>query len=264
MLKNLLKYDLKYVFQVMIVFILLGLFFSGLERILFEFFDNSLIFSIAAKIASGFAISMMVSNLINCFMRNWVRFRNNLYGDEAYLTHTLPIDKKTIYLSKFLCAVITMLIGVISIVVSLVIMYYSKENIEGLKNLLQSFASTYDISIFSFLSFIFIAFFLEMLALLLAGYTGIILGHMSNNSKMIRSILYSFIFYIIMQVVTVLVLFIVGLFNNDIMSIFTTANGANIQSIKVFIYIGVLVYIFYNIIYYIADLKLLKKGINVD
>ena len=44
--------------------------------------------------------------LINNLMRTWVRFRHNLYGDESYLTHTLPVERKTIYLSKFITSII--------------------------------------------------------------------------------------------------------------------------------------------------------------
>ena len=38
--------------------------------------------------------------ILNNLMRLWARFKNNFYGDESYLTHTLPINKKTLYLSK--------------------------------------------------------------------------------------------------------------------------------------------------------------------
>lgn len=44
---------------------------------------------------------MIVSSLINGLMRSWVRFITNIYKDESYLTHTLTIEKKDIYLSKF-------------------------------------------------------------------------------------------------------------------------------------------------------------------
>ena len=61
-------------------------------------------------LVSGTAISMMFSIVINNLMRLWVRFKNNFYGDESYLTHTLPIDKKTLYLSKTFLSVQTFFI----------------------------------------------------------------------------------------------------------------------------------------------------------
>lgn len=264
MLKNLLKYDLKYVYSVLVVFISLALFFSIVERILANLATNSLIFDVASKISSGFAFGMMVSILINCFMRNWVRFKNNIYGDESYLTHTLPVKKETIYLSKFLSAVITMLTSVFVIIVCLFIMYYSKENLEAIKQALKIFSSMYNSTVLEFIGIVFIAFFLEMLALLLIGYTGIILGHRINDNKLAYSIIIGFVFYIITQIITLLSFFIIGLFNNNIMKVFTTSNGANINVIKVIIFAGIILYIIYNFIYYFIDKKVLAKGVNVD
>ena len=34
-------------------------------------------------------IGMIINSLINGLMRSWVRFINNVYKDESYLTHTL-------------------------------------------------------------------------------------------------------------------------------------------------------------------------------
>ena len=101
MLGKVLKYDLKYIYKVLIVFYLLTLVFALFTR-LFWSFDNSAILNILGFIASGTMISFIISILINNMMRAWARFIKNIYGDESYLTHTLPISKKTIYLSKFL------------------------------------------------------------------------------------------------------------------------------------------------------------------
>lgn len=102
MLKKLLKYDLKWVFKVVIVFYLLALFFAVLTRLFFGI-NNSFMMNIVAQICSGTTISMIVSIIINNIMRLWVRFKNNFYGDESYLTHTLPVEKKhCIFLRFFL------------------------------------------------------------------------------------------------------------------------------------------------------------------
>lgn len=100
MLKKLLKYDLKWCFKPLIVFYILAIFFSIITRVV-ESFEQTLIILIIDKICSGVVIAMIVNILINCFMRNWVRFIRNIYKDESYLTHTLPVSKSAIYLSKF-------------------------------------------------------------------------------------------------------------------------------------------------------------------
>ena len=101
MLGKLLKYDLKWCFKPLLVFYMLAIFFSIIVRIV-ESFKQSLIILIIDKVCCGIVIAMLVNILINCFMRNWARFVKNIYKDEAYLTHTLPISKSEIYLSNCL------------------------------------------------------------------------------------------------------------------------------------------------------------------
>ena len=135
MLKKLLKYDLQNIYKVLIVFYSLSLFFGVLTRIFFGI-ENSFIMNIIGQICSGTVIAMIFNILINNLMRLWHRFKSNFYGDESYLTHTLPVDKKTLYLSKFLASIITLFSSVVVIGITLFIAYYSKENIEVIKNLL--------------------------------------------------------------------------------------------------------------------------------
>ena len=115
MLGKLLKYDLKWCFKPLLVFYMLAIFFSIIVRIV-ESFEQSLIILIIDKVCCGIVIAMLVNILINCFMRNWARFVKNIYKDEAYLTHTLPISKSEIYLSKILTAIITLLTSFVVVV----------------------------------------------------------------------------------------------------------------------------------------------------
>lgn len=264
MLKKLLKYDLKSIYKVILIFYALALIFAIIARGLTSI-DNSLIFNILGQIAAGIAISMTVSAMINTFIRVWVRFINNVYKDESYLTHTLPISKKTIYLSKFLSAIITMFTTVLVIIICLAICYYSKSNIEGLKSMLEMAANVYESSIAEILIAAFVIFFLEMLFILLAGYTGIIIGHKSSSGKTIKSIAFSFLIYIIVQSITVGGMFILALFNPNIMNLFTTTTFAvDINSIKALMYFGAIMYFIYIIALYIIDKKQLEKGVNID
>ena len=110
MLGKLIKYDLENVNKILVIFYLLAVFFAVLTRIFFSI-ENSFIFDIIAKICSGTTIAMIVNILINNVIKLWVRFKYNLYGDESYLTHTLPIEKKTLYLSKIITSLITLLLS---------------------------------------------------------------------------------------------------------------------------------------------------------
>ena len=263
MLKKLLKYDLKWVYKVVIVFYVLALIFAVLTRIFFSI-ENSLMFKIIGQIVNGAMISMLISSLINCFMRSWVRFINNIYKDESYLTHTLPIKKKDIYLSKVLTAFICSFTTVLVAIVCLFISYYSETNIEILKSFLKMTANTYNMSVISLLLIVSLVIFLEVLFIILIGYVGIIIGHRSNKNKMARSVIIGIVLYLFTSSLTLGFVYIVGLFNQNVMNIINTTDIVNADAIKSVMIIGICIYIVYNVIYYMIGNKLLKKGVNVD
>ena len=263
MLKKLLKYDLQNVYKVLIVFYGLSLFFALLSR-LFLNIDNSFIMNIIGKICSGTTIAMIFNILINNLMRLWVRFKHNFYGDESYLTHTLPIDKKTLYLSKTLASIITLISSVIVICLSLFIAYYSKENIEVVKKLLLPLATVYNSAIIIIILLFMLICFLEILNMLQSGYTGMILGHNKNNNKMSFSILFGFGVYMLSQVFTIIAVFVAALFNKDLMNLFYTTDSLNVGTIKTCIYLAIIIYSLNILILYLLNSKLFGKGVNVD
>ena len=262
MLGKLLKYDLKWIYKLVIVFYILAFIFSLFSR-MFLSIGDSILWSILSKISSGIAISMLVSSIINTLMRSWVRFVRNIYKDEGYLTNTLPVSKRDIYLSKVLSSIIIMLTTTIVIITCLFICYYSKENIDILKKVLEMTANSYNTSVIKLILTIGMIFFLELTFILLVGYTGIIIGHRSNNNKIVKSIIWAFGMYIFTQLITIGLIYIIGLFSKDIMNIITT-NIVSIKGIKNILVGGIVMYIIYNIIYYFIGKWQLEKGINID
>lgn len=263
MLRKLLKYDLKSIFKFLIIFYSLAIFFGLLTRI-FLSIENSLIMNIIGQICSGISISMIFNILINNLIRLWVRFKQNIYGDESYLTHTLPVEKKTIYKSKMITSIITVFTSIVVIVITIFIAYYSKENLQFLKNILLPIANTYNSTTIKILSAFLFIFFLEFINILQAGFTGMILGHKMNNAKTGYSILFGFGTYMIIQIFALLIIFVTALFNQDLMNIFITNEMINIEIIKLVIYLAIIIYIATFIIGYIINIKLFKKGVNVD
>ena len=263
MLKKLLKYDLENIYKFLIIFYSLAIFFGMLTRVFLEI-ENSFIMKILGQICSGVTISMFINILINNLMRLWIRFKSNFYGDEAYLTHTLPLEKKLLYLSKIFTAIISIFTSMLVIGLTLFIAYYSKENIEILKNVLLPVANAYGSTIIKILlAFLFI-FFLEFVNMLQVGYTGIILGYKMNSGKIGFSVLFGFGTYMVMQIFVLLMIFIVALFNKDIMNLFVTNEMINVDMVKTIIYMAIIIYTITLFIGYFVNLKLFNKGVNVD
>lgn len=263
MLGKLLKYDLKWVYKVVVVFYLLAFLFSVLGRGLNEI-KNSVIFSVTSQICFGFAISMMVSSVINCVMRLWARFIKNCYKDESYLTHTIPVERKTIYASKVISAFVTMFTTVAVILLCLAICYYSEANIEMIKSILELAASTYQTTVLNILLLVSLIITMQMIFIVLIGYAGIILGHKSNKNKMVKSIVISFGFYMATQMVSLVLICVVGVFNAKVMNLINTTELISIEAIKLLLYGAIMMYGVYLIFYYILGKKAFGKGVNVE
>lgn len=262
MLKKLLKYDLEWCYKPLLVFYILAIFFSIIVRIV-ESIEQSLIVLIIDKICCGVVIAMIVNILINCFMRNWVRFVKNIYKDESYLTHTLPVSKNQIYLSKILTAIITLLTSFIVIVVCIAIATLNKNTWMMLKESIEQSAIYFNSSVFSLIFVMIITIFFEFLFMMMSGILGIIIGHRSNNLKIIKSIVIGFVIYMMLSSMSLLALFIAGLLNSDIMSLFNNIEVSS-NALKSMMFVGILVYAIYNLVIYFIGNKLLNKGVNVD
>lgn len=263
MLKKLLKYDIENIYKILIVFYCLSIFFAILTRVFLNI-ENSFIMNIIGQICSGTTIAMIINILINNIMRLWLRFKNNFYGDESYLTHTLPVKKSTLYLSKFITSIVTLFVSFLVIGISLFIAYYSKENIETFKNVLLPIVNAYNSSIVKILvSFLFI-FFLQFANIVQAGFTGLILGHRCNNGKIGFSIITGFATYIGTQVMILVMLFAIALFDKDFMNLFNTTEMIDIGIAKTIIYIAITIYTLILIGSYFTNRWLFKKGVNVD
>lgn len=263
MLRKLLKYDLGNIFKFLIIFYGLALFFGILTR-LFFYIENSFIMNIIGQVCSGATMAMIFNILINNLMRLWVRFKQSLYGDESYLTHTLPVERKTLYISKILTSIITLFVSILVIGLVIFVAYYSKENLELFKNLILPIANAYGSTIVKILLAFLFVLFVEFANLLQMGYTGIILGHRMNNAKMGFSILYGFFAYIISQMLVVWMLFIVALFNKDIMNLFYTNQMIDLDIVKLIIYLAIGIYLVIFVVGYFINSKLFNKGVNVD
>ena len=262
MLKKLLKYDLKNMLKSISIFYLLSIVFAITTRIL-EGLNETIVVNIITQISMGIMFSMIASSIINTLMRNWVRFKQTLYGDESYLTHTLPVTKHQILTSKSLLSAINLLITFIVCIISLLIAFYTKDNIMYLKDLTTVISTSIDINPKVFIVLVFIILYLEVYNIIISGYLGILLGHKKSNNKVGFSVLYGFITYILTQLIVLLCIYIIGLFNQDVMNVFTS-NNLNYSIITPLIYTFTLIYIVIIYIVNIVSNKVFNKGVNVE
>ena len=264
MLNKLLKYDLKYMIKNMAIFYILSIFFAITTRILFNM-EQSVIINIIGQISVGCMFAMIINTLINTIMRSWVRFRDSLYKDESYLTHTLPVTKNDLYNSKFIQTLIFFFISFIVILISLFIAYYSKENWLAITNYVKTITTGLNMSTSFFITMAIIIIFLEVFNAIQCGFLGIILGNKMNNGKIGYSVLFGFIAYLVAQSLILGLVFVYGLFDSSIMELFKTATiNIDVEAFKVLAILSSLLYIMIIFIMSILCKKELNKGVNVE
>ena len=264
MLAKLLKYDLKYMIRNMSIFYILAIFFAILTRILFDL-DQSIIVNIIGQITLGCMFSMIASTLINTMMRSWIRFRDSLYKDESYLTHTLPVAKNELYNSKFIQTLIFFFIGFGVILLSLFIVYYSKDTWLLITNYIKTITIGLNMSTSFFVLAAIIIVFLEVFNAIQCGFFGIILGYRKNNGKIGYSVLFGFIAYLLAQSLVLGLVFAYGLFDSSVMELFKTSTiNIDVNAFKSLAVVSSILYIIIIFVMSILCKKILNKGVNIE
>lgn len=263
MLRKLLKYDLKNMNRFLSIFYILSIFFAITTRILFSL-EQTVVINVIGQISLGCMFSMMASSLINTMMRNWVRFKETIYGDESYLTHTLPVTKNNIYQSKFILAFINLLTTFIIIIIGIFIAYYTEDRWIMIKDAVNSISGNMNISTLLFVIVILLVLFLELFNGIQSGFLGIINGYKKSNNKLGFSVLFGFITYILSQLFVLIVVYVAGLFNKDMMLLFTSNSILNIDIIRTIMILVVIIYVFITSTLNIICVRNLSKGINVE
>lgn len=263
MLKKLLKYDLKWILKVEYIWSAITIIFAILTR-LTSLLNESVITSIIKSVLTSITITGMLNVLFNGIIRTWIRVRNNLYKDEAYLTHTLPVESKTILSSKVLSGIITMLFGILIITISFFIAFYNESLINYIKESMQIVATTLNSSVTKILLILFIVLFLEFTFILMVGITGIIKGHEANDGKVIKSVLYSGIYWLSFSILSLLIVYLISLANKDMNALFTGTGVISYSALKLFLLLVIIIYTIYIIVLYLISKHELNKGINID
>ena len=261
MLKKLFKYDFIWINKIMIIYYIILLVISILTKIV-ESMDQTFLLLIIDKILSSMFIGCAVSVIITTFMRIWARFLVNNYKDESYLTHTLPVTKNQIFNSKILAGIISILISTLVIVGCIALIYLNANNWEYLKTMFESLVQAYSkFTAISYIVGLIVLVILELFYIMFAGILGLVIGHRSNNHKMLKSILFGFISYVALLVLSFIT---VGITSNFTDSTIIYNGFPPVSTMKAIGLTFVIVYIIYNIGHYLIAKHLFNKGINVE
>ena len=133
-----------------------------------------------------------------------------------------------------------------------------------LKSLISSITTGFNFSITFFVVGMLSIIFLEIFNAIQCGFLGIVIGHKQNNSKVFLSICFGFISYLIAQFIVLAMVFIVALFDEGLMNMFTSNVLNNVASFKLLIILSIVLYVTIIFVMSIVCKKLLNKGVDVE
>lgn len=260
MLGKVLKYDLKSVCRYLIplYMVLLGL---GLMIRILGFFENNAIINIilgimivALVLISAFSFVLNAIFVIKYFL-------DNLYKDEGYLTHTLPVKKGVLLSSKVLTALITAISTFIFLILSLLLAFYQKGLFdEIIKVFLENVGGS---KLYEFFIFLGVYSLVGYLTTILMVFAAISIGYSKSSNKLVNSVVWALIFYFGMEF---LYLGLLG----GIMWIspeFITSLEGNtfiMKDLLNFFMIFMIFTVLIGIIYYLISYRFMSKKLNLE
>ncbi len=259
MLKKLVKYDFIWINRHMAIFFAITLIFAIFTR-LADGMTGSVMGDIIHGILRGCTIAAFVNTVINCAIRIWVRFRQNFYKDEAYLTHTLPVTKNQLYDSKAISTVGTVLVSFLVVIIGFFIAFWNDDIYQYLQNVFKNSDMTF------ILVSLFITTVLEAMYTVYVGIFSIVVGHRSNNNRVLISVILGILLYYGLQTILVAIIAIVGIFDDSVKVMFGDATDTTIEfsAYRNIMLIANILYVIVTAGLYFAGRKLFAKGVNVE
>lgn len=261
MIGKLLKYDFKKMTRVLIYIYIASIVLSALTRFVNIWKDIQAVF-ILGQVFVGITYSAIGSVLINTFVHILKVFVSSFYKDESYLTHTLPVSKSKLLLSKFISSVLVILCSVVVCFLSLFIMFYSKSFANALIQFVKVAVSGFNLPIGVFVLIFALIIFFQICAIICMAFTAVVMAYRHSEKRILKGLCYFAVFYLgslVATVICALAVFAVGGMLNQLL--------ASVMTQKAFItllILAIICYVFYFFIFYFICKKVFEKGVNVD
>lgn len=218
MLKKLLKYDLKAINKYFIPMSIFFLAYSLIGTLFFQIENESskseLHHLIVMLIITAFIIMIIAYSIITQGLIV-VNFFKSMVTDTGYLTHTLPVKKSALIISKTLASIITLIISGIVMLLCLIVFLDLPRNFSNLYPDIVDFVHRVTetlgtgVTIMTVITFLFLI--LACLLYIISLYfVSIAFGQLINRHKIIGSLLSYFVLTLLLQIISTITLSIIG------------------------------------------------------
>ena len=204
MLGKLIKNEFKAVNRLMIPLHLglIAITIIGRFYLQFTVFDNASMSYVMAQniwynILNAMLVMFYVVALIAAALITWIylsilRFRKNLFTDEGYLMHTLPVSASAHIWSKLIVCFIWEFIDITLVILSVFALFVNMDILralpQGLSELFSSFPDAFGVPAGVGIPLYLLLFLLDSISSILCIYMCIAVGHSFNNHKILASV----------------------------------------------------------------------------
>ncbi len=266
MLGKLLKYDLRYVYKVLGVYYLISISFTAIGALLSRIEYPPYIIDFIEGFLINAGLGLSIGLTITAFTRTWMRFRQSLYGDESYLTHTLPISRLQLFTSKFICAIIILLLSLVVVAVVLVLYVSSISGFDFGAFLADLFVTIQGTSF----SLFYVAIVLGLLVIvqsifiIMCGFSGIIIGRRSNIAPGPVSFIAGLGCYLVTGGILIGIIYLFSTFDPELAAVFTHGHQPNLPTVINCAWICTATYTITTATLFAINVNLLNRGVNVE
>lgn len=224
MLKKLLKYDWKSVSLLLLILHGILLVYTLIGRLGIAFglsgAGDTMVSSVTTMygIAAGLYIFVYVLFIFAIVVATYVylaiRFQKNLFSDEGYLTHTLPVSPTKLIWSKMLVAWAWIAIDLVCVIVSVFLLVLFKETSGSIGDLFHEFIAIFTGGYGTQNQIFMIILLLSMIAQLFGFYTtlalfSMCLGSLFKTHKILGAIVTFFGINTIFSLISTILMFVV-------------------------------------------------------
>lgn len=182
------------------------------------------------------------------------RFHQSIHKNEGYLTHTLPVTTGQILISKFITALILLVVSILSVL--LILFAMGNINFAIIKLYLEGVNPNLFVSILM-MSYTVLTYYCFVVLLFIAALT---IGHSSTTKKVLISVLSGLGIYLLQQMLGVIALVFIFVFGQSILENI----AAGIIDASLILLIPTTAYMLLVIMEVVIVYTLLKKKLNLE
>ncbi len=213
-----LKYDLKSMGKSLTLLYVGLLVMAATLRLLSIAGEHITFFKLIGQFMLIFFIIILVGAFFYTFFISIKRYYKSLYGDEGYLTHTLPVKINSLLTSKIISSIIYIIITTIVAALAVFITFDLTNILKSINELIVTFSSMLNISNVTLYLLAALFMLLSYISYIMLVYASISLGHSHNKNKLVMSVVYGVVLYYAGQVISLIFLSFMFISNHDLLN----------------------------------------------